>query len=594
MSTSAVVVMLMRLLRTSPRSLPGRADRRGRVPDDPDDRDAVPADAQRRHHRQGRRSPATPATSGASARVMLVVTLVQVVLRDRRRLLRRRGRRWASAATCAAACSTGSPTSRPGRSATFGAPSLITRITNDVQQVQMLVLMTCTLLVAAPITIVGGVILALREDVGAVVASCSSASRCCVIGVGIVVIADGARSSSVMQERIDRVNQVLREQITGIRVVRAFVREPDEAERFGDANDDLTATVAARRPADGVHVPDRDARPQRVERRRDLVRRRPHRQRRDAGRRADRVPQLPHPDPDVGDDGHVHGGRWCPRAVGVRRAHPGGARHRVVGRRRRRRPVTELRGARLARAARRRVPLPRRRAAGARATSRSRRCAGQTTAIIGSTGAGKTTLLNLDPPAVRRHRRRGAGRRRRRARPRPRAAVEPHRPRAPEAVPVLRHRREQPALRQARRHRRRAVGGARGRPGRATSCAAMPGGLDAPIAQGGTNVSGGQRQRLAIARALVRKPEIYLFDDSFSALDLATDARLRAALAPVTADATVVIVAQRVSTIIDRRPDPRARGRPHGRPRAPTASCSRPARPTPRSSSRRSTTEEAA
>jgi len=80
---------------------------------------------------------------------------------------------------------------------------------------------------------------------------------------------------------------------------------------------------------------------------------------------------------------------------------------------------------------------------------------------------------------------------------------------------------------------------------------AMPGGLEGPIAQGGTNVSGGQRQRLAIARALVRKPEIFLFDDSFSALDLATDARLRAALRPVTAEATVIIVGQRVSTIQD-------------------------------------------
>jgi len=80
---------------------------------------------------------------------------------------------------------------------------------------------------------------------------------------------------------------------------------------------------------------------------------------------------------------------------------------------------------------------------------------------------------------------------------------------------------------------------------------AMPDGLDSPIAQGGTNVSGGQRQRIAIARALVRQPEIYLFDDSFSALDLGTDARLRAALRPVTADAAVVIVAQRVSTIVD-------------------------------------------
>jgi ATP-binding cassette subfamily B protein len=79
--------------------------------------------------------------------------------------------------------------------------------------------------------------------------------------------------------------------------------------------------------------------------------------------------------------------------------------------------------------------------------------------------------------------------------------------------------------------------------------AKMPHGLDAAISQGGTNVSGGQRQRLAIARALVRRPEIYLFDDSFSALDLATDARLRAALAPHTRDATVLIVAQRISTI---------------------------------------------
>jgi ATP-binding cassette subfamily B protein len=80
---------------------------------------------------------------------------------------------------------------------------------------------------------------------------------------------------------------------------------------------------------------------------------------------------------------------------------------------------------------------------------------------------------------------------------------------------------------------------------------AMPGGLEAPIAQGGTNVSGGQRQRLAIARALVKRPEIYVFDDSFSALDTATDARLRAALAEEVAGATMIIVAQRVSTIID-------------------------------------------
>ena len=97
--------------------------------------------------------------------------------------------------------------------------------------------------------------------------------------------------------------------------------------------------------------------------------------------------------------------------------------------------------------------------------------------------------------------------------------------------------------------------------------AAMPDGLEAPVAQGGTNVSGGQRQRLAIARALVKRPPVYLFDDAFSALDVATDARLRRALRPVVADATVLMVAQRVSTILERRPDPRARGRRGRRPR---------------------------
>ncbi len=119
-----------------------------------------------------------------------------------------------------------------------------------------------------------------------------------------------------------------------------------------------------------------------------------------------------------------------------------------------------------------------------------------------------------------------------------------------------------------------------------TSSRRCQGGLEASIAQGGTNVSGGQRQRLAIARALVRRPEIYLFDDSFSALDLATDARLRAALAPVTADSTVIVVAQRVSTIGDADQilvleDGAAVGL------GTHASCSRPARRTSRSSSRR-------
>ena len=239
-----------------------------------------------------------------------------------------------------------------------------------------------------------------------------------------------------------------------------------------------------------------------------------------------------------------------PRAGGLRRA---ASTRCSTPRRRSRRPPgagTELTGRAPARAARRRVPLSRAPSPVLSDISFTA-AAGQTTAIIGSTGSGKTTLLNLvarlfdvtagavlvdgvdvrdlDPELL--WSRIGAG--------------------PPEAVPVLRHRGQQPALRRPRRDRRASCG-RRSSVAQATDfVAAMPGGLDAPIAQGGTNVSGGQRQRLAIARALVRRPEIYLFDDSFSALDLATDARLRAALAAHTADATVVIVAQRVSTIRD-------------------------------------------
>ena len=175
---------------------------------------------------------------------------------------------------------------------------------------------------------------------------------------------------------------------------------------------------------------------------------------------------------------------------------------------------------------------------------------GEITAVIGSTGSGKTTLLNLVPRLfdatggevlvdgvdVRELD--------------PDAAVPHGRPGAAEAVPVHRHGRLQPAVRQpdaTDEELWQALEVAQAR----DFVEQMPGGLDAPIAQGGTNVSGGQRQRLAIARVLVHRPEIYLFDDSFSALDYATDAALRAALTQHIADATVVIVAQRVSTIRD-------------------------------------------
>ena len=122
----------------------------------------------------------------------------------------------------------------------FGASSLITRITNDVQQVQMLVVMACTMLIAAPITMIGGVIMALREDVGlsAMLLVCIPVL---VAMVGIVVVRMVPQYRQ-MQTRIDKVNQILREQISGMRVVRAFVREPDEAVRFGSANAELTDT----------------------------------------------------------------------------------------------------------------------------------------------------------------------------------------------------------------------------------------------------------------------------------------------------------------------------------------------------------------
>ena len=176
---------------------------------------------------------------------------------------------------------------------------------------------------------------------------------------------------------------------------------------------------------------------------------------------------------------------------------------------------------------------------------------GQTVAVIGSTGAGKSTLVNLVPRlfdvtggtvAV-------DGVDVRRLEPDQLWSViglVPQKAYLFSGTVAV-----QPPARQAGGDRRRALGRARDRPGRRLRARRMPEGLDAPIVQGGTNVSGGQRQRLAIARAVVRRPEIYLFDDSFSALDLATDARLRAALRPVTRDATVVVVAQRVSTIRD-------------------------------------------
>lgn len=427
----------------------------------------------------------------------------------------------------------------------FGAPSLITRITNDVQQVQMFVLMTCTMLVAAPITAIGGIVMAIREDGGLSWVLAASVPLL-LICVGSVV-SRMVPQFRVMQTRIDTVNRVLREQITGIRVVRAFVREPVEARRFADVNGDVT----------------------------------------DAALRAGRLQALMFPTVMFILNASSVAVLW----FGAHRIAQGQMkigsliaflsylaqilmsvmmatfmavlipRAAVCAERinevldtessvvRSATPTNELLSHGTLELRNVGFHYP-----GAEAPVLSgisvRAIAGQTTAIIGSTGSGKTTLLSLIPRLF--DATSGAvmvdGIDIRDLNPDVlwgRIGLVPQKPYLFSGTVASNLRFADPDATDAELWAALEIAQA------SDFVKAMPGGLDAPIAQGGSNVSGGQRQRLAIARALVRKPEIYLFDDSFSALDLATDARLRAALVPVTADATVVIVAQRVSTIIN-------------------------------------------
>ena len=432
----------------------------------------------------------------------------------------------------------------------FGTPSLITRNTNDVQQVQMLALMTFTLMVSAPIMCVGGIILALNQDV-----PLSSLLLVAVPALGIIVSLIISRMRPLfrlMQERIDKINRIMREQITGVRVIRAFVRDTSERARFETGNTGLyevglgTGRLMAlmfpavllvlnyssiavlwfggHRVADGsmpvgaltafltyllqilmsvmmatfmfVMVP-----------RAEVC--------------AERIVEVLDTEPDVKPPKR-------PVAIEPAADSPGFERGRL-----------ELRNVEFRYPGAQQPVL-----CDINLTAEP----GQVTAIIGATGSGKTTLISLIPrlfdttggevfvdgvdvrdldPAVL------SGL----------IGLVPQRPylfsgtvasnlrygSAQATDPELWHALE---IAQAR-----------------DFVAQMQGGLDASIAQGGTNVSGGQRQRLAIARAVAHKPEIYVFDDSFSALDYATDAALRAALARETADATVLIVAQRVATI---------------------------------------------
>ncbi|HEX5421507.1 MAG TPA: ABC transporter ATP-binding protein [Gammaproteobacteria bacterium] len=429
--------------------------------------------------------------------------------------------------------------------ARFGAPSLITRNTNDVQQVQMLVAMTCTMLIAAPITGIGGVIMALHEDVGL--------SWLMGVSVPILVIAIGliirrmVPQFRLMQTRIDTVNRVLREQLSGIRVVRAFVREPLETQRFGTANEELTETglragrlmvmifpiVILVLNASSVAVmwfgASRIAGGQMqigsltaflaylmqillsVMMATFMLMMIPR-----AAVCAERIREVLDTETSVGPPLHpVRSVRARAdlefRDVAFR--YPGAAAPVVRG-------------------------------------ISFRVKAGQTTAIIGSTGAGKTTLMSLVPRVF--DATHGAvlidGVDVRELDPDllwSRIGLVPQKPYLFSGTVASNLRYGKPDATEDELWEALRVAQAR------DFVTAMPGGLEAPIAQGGTNVSGGQRQRISIARALVRQPEIYLFDESFSALDLGTDARLRAALRPVTRNAAMVIVAQRVSTIID-------------------------------------------
>lgn len=427
--------------------------------------------------------------------------------------------------------------------ARFGAPSLITRNTNDVQQVQMVTAMGLTMMVTAPIMMVGGIIMALREDVGL--------SWLVVVAVPVLGASIGFIASHLvpafrsMQKRIDTVNRVLREQATGIRVLRAFVREPYEADRFDEANTELTSFaltvgrwMAAIFPLvmlvlnvssvavlwfGGLRI---DAGAMEIGALTAfltyllqilmsvmmatfmfvMIPR--------AAVSADRIGEVLETDPTV-----------KPPAQGVAKlikhgslelddvtfAYPG-AEEPVVSN------VT------------------------------AQASPGETLAIIGSTGAGKTTLVNLIPRLfdVTSGRVLVDGIDVRELDPEvlwSKIGLIPQNPYLFSGTVASNLQYGKPDATDEEMWQALETAQAR------DFVEAMPDGLDSPISQGGTNVSGGQRQRLQIARALIKKPEIYVFDDSFSALDLATDARLRRALRPLTTESTVIIVAQRVSTI---------------------------------------------
>lgn len=427
--------------------------------------------------------------------------------------------------------------------AVFGTPSLITRSTNDVVQVQMLVLMGSTMLLSAPILAVGGVVTALGLDF--------NLSVVMAVSVPVLLVVIGFLLSRMiplfrlMQDRIDRINQVLREQLTGVRVVRAFVREETETARFDQANIDVTDTALRTGRLMAFMFPTVLI----VLNFSSIAVLWLGSYRVDAGQMqigtvmaflqylmqilmavmmsmfmammipraavcADRIAQVMNTEPGV----VATKSPITPTQTGggiefenVTFAYPGA--EKAV--------LADLNFA---------------------------IAPGSTTAIIGPTGSGKTTLVNLiarlvDPTA---------------------GQVRIDGIALPDLDPdtlwskiglipqkaflfsgtvaeTLRYGRESATddeLWQALEIAQAA-----------DFIRALPDGLNAQVVQGGTNFSGGQRQRLAIARALVKRPQVLIFDDSFSALDLTTDARLRQALARELPSVTKIIVGQRIASI---------------------------------------------
>ncbi len=425
----------------------------------------------------------------------------------------------------------------------FGTPSLITRNTNDVQQIQMVLQIALTMMVVAPIMMVGGMIFAIRE--GARLLPLLAVAVPLMVVFLAVMMTRVVPRFRVMQVRIDRITQVLREQITGVRVVRAFVRGPDEARRFDEANSDLTATTLSvnrlfalmmptmmailnltsvavmwfggRLVAEGsVSIGNLTAVLSyilqiliAVMMATMLVIMVPR-----AMASAERIAQVLAATPSIADPptprrpAHVDG---AVELAGVHFRYPGSER-----------AVLEDVTLRVA--------------------------PGQMSAVIGGTGAGKSTLLNL----VARFLDVSAGTLRVNGldvREQSREQLWSTIGLVPQAAYLfggtVASNLRLGAAEADDEDLWRALAVAQ-----AADFVSEMGGLEAPVDQGGTNVSGGQRQRLAIARALVRRPALYLFDDCFSALDAETDARLRAALPAFTQSASVMVVAQRVSTIM--------------------------------------------